>query len=214
MENIDTYMIVVEGNEASEYYANYCVPSWESFGLKVKRHRATTPKDLKKRNELKFFKYSKNAKYVEKNINAEITDTEKSVWYSHFFLWQECCFLNKPILILEHDTFLEHPERLWFDEKYNIIFFDKAAMGSYIITPKFAYRLIESAMNTTIGGGPYGFISTFKPKDLVVNDQHKKYSAASNQVMSEKYGNTIEHYCNLHPEHWSAKDFHNFIIIP
>ncbi len=207
-------MIVVEGNEASEYYSNYCIPSWEKIGLKVEKFKAVTPDDVPKIKEIRFEKYSTNLKYLNRGLKAEITDTEKAVWCSHFKVWEECCYSNEPILVLEHDTFLEYPENLWYDESYDIIFFDKAAMGSYIITPKFAKKLIDRVFVSRIGGGPYGFIASMGPSDTIVNERHSKYNPASNQVMSEKYGNTVMHYCNLHPEHWPSEDFHKFILIP
>jgi hypothetical protein len=211
------FMIVVEDSEASNYYASYCIPSWEKAGLKVKKFPAITPKTLVKQKELRFTKYSHARKYLNLNLKAEITDTEKAVWYSHFKLWQECCFLNQEILIMEHDSFLEHPEKLWKNDNYGIIFYDKAAMGSYAIKPWFAKKLVEVSMDTEITAGPYSFIHGFalheKIVDKVVNSSHKKYVPCSNQVMSSKYGNTVEHYCNIHPEHWSQDKFHKFIEI-
>lgn len=215
-EHINAYMIVVEGNKASEYYYNYCKPSWEKIGLTVNRFKAITPQTVK-HTGLRFEKYVQQAKYTTKNINADFTDTEKAVWCSHFTLWQECCYLNESIIVLEHDTYLEKPENLWYDPSYGMIFYDKAAMGSYLITPIIARELVEYAYSIKIWGGPYGSIQTFrhnhKIEDLIVNDQHEKYNPASNQVMSKTYGNTVDHYCNLHPEHWPADRFHKFIEI-
>lgn len=206
-EGIECKMIVIEDNEASNYYANYVRESWENAGFNVENFNAFTPKKLPKDIKLNFSKYSSAGKYVSKKIKKVITKTEKACWYSHYFLWEDCFFNNKPLLILEHDSLLIYPENLWFDDSYGIIFFDAAAMGSYILTPKFARELILSARNTNISCGPYAFIANFGG---VVNERHKKFKIASNQVMSKRYGNTINHYEGI-----DSKQFipHNFIII-
>lgn len=211
------YMIVVEHSDASNYYYNYCKPSWQSVGIRVNKFSAVTSKTINACGVLSFAEYSTAMKYVSKNIKAEITDTEKACWCSHFMLWAECAYSRKPMLIIEHDSFLEDPTKLWRDDSYGVIFYDKAAMGSYLLQPWLAKIFVEQAMNTVISGGPYSFIADVSRKlnlqDKIVNDQHPKYNPASNQVMSNKYGNTIEHYSNLHPELFSDKFFHKFIPI-
>lgn len=208
-EEIECRMIVIEDNEASNYYANYVRGSWENAGFTVTNFNAFTPENLPKDIKLNFSKYSSSGKYVYKKIKKVITKTEKACWYSHYFLWEECFFNNKPLLILEHDSLLIYPENLWFDDSYGIIFFDAAAMGSYIINPKFARELILSARNSTVSLGPYGYIYNFG-RSKVVNNFHKKFKIASNQVMSKKYGNTINHYEGLDPNEFIP---HNFIVI-
>lgn len=206
-EQIECKIIVIKDSEASNYYANYVRKSWEDVGFIVTNFDAVTPEKLSKSKELNFSKYSSQKKYLERNIKKIVSDSEKACWYSHYLLWEECYFNNSPLLVLEHDSLLICPENLWFDDSYGIIFFDAAAMGSYIITPKFAKNLIIKARSSLISMGPYGFISHF---DLVVNDLHKKYKIASNQVMSKKYGNTITHFEGIDPEQFGT---HNFIMI-
>lgn len=210
-------MIVIKGNEASEYYANYCRSSWQNFGITVNTFDAIVPNDLSNLNKIRFAKYSKGLKYTKRNLKAEITDTEKACFYSHYFLWEKCAKKNVPILILEHDSYLEHPDKLWFDMKYGMIFYDAAAMGSYVILPWFAKILLSYFKHRLVASGPYSFIENcaidHKMKDLLVNVAHKKFKVASNQVMSDKYGNTIEHFCNSHPHFFNQKDFHEFIKI-
>ena len=210
-------MIVIKDNEASEYYADYCSLSWESIGLKINRFDAFVPKDLVNLNELSFTKYSSGVKYLRRNLKAEITETEKACFYSHYSLWKKCAIENKPIFVIEHDSILEKPEKLWYDDSCGIIFFDRAAMGSYVINPWFAKKLVDFVKEIEINGGPYSIIHRFalrsQYKELIINDQHKLYDPASRQVMSRKFGNTIEHYCNLHPEHFPKEDFHQFKMI-
>jgi hypothetical protein len=207
-------MIVIKGNEASEYYANYCTKRWEVFGLHVKRFDAIVPADLKNLTELKWTEYSMSIKYVKRNIKAAITDTEKSCFYSHYMLWKKCIEQNVPFMILEHDSYLEKPENLWYDSEYGIIFFDKAATGSYVIFPWFAQKIVKYLEKGIIISGLYAFIATFakieKLKSKVVNNLHKNFLPASNQVMSDKYGNTIEHFCTSNRDLFKKQPFHKF----
>lgn len=213
--DLDCYAIVIQGNEKSEYYFDYCRPSWEKAGIKVKRFDAITP-DVMPR-DLQFAKYSSAAKYTKKGIQAEISPTEKACFYSHFYLWQKASMSARPMLILEHDTFLEKPENLWYDKKYGAIFYDKAAMGSYIMQPSFANDFVDYiydiSLTKKISSGPFAYIRSFgdlnNRQDEIVNDVHPKYKPASNQVMSRKYGNTISHFSDGKKEYVQ----HNFIII-
>lgn len=210
-------MIVIKDNEVSEYYADYCIKSWKKYGIDVKKFNAIVPKDLPNLNHIQWFTYSTQLKYKNLNIDAEITDTEKSCFYSHYMLWKKCATKNVPIMIIEHDSYLDKPENLWFDLEYGMIFYDKASMGSYIIFPWFAKILTEYVERYKIGGGPYATIANCAMKNKlqneIVNIKHKKYKAASNQVMSDKYGNTVEHYCTLNPEQFDPEAFHEFIKI-
>lgn len=210
-------MIVIKDNKASEYYAEYCKKSWENIGLKVNKFDAIVPKDLQNLNNIKWSTYSNQNKYTKLGLKVEITETEKACFYSHYTLWEKCISKQLPIMILEHDSYLETPNNLWFDTEYGIIFYDKAAMGSYIIMPWFARLLIDYIKSKKIEGGPYSIIHNCgrynKISSKVINSSHKKYKAASNQVMSEIYGNTIEHFCNSNPELFNPEDFHKFIKI-
>lgn len=214
----DCYMIVIDDDVASNYYYEYCKSSWNSAGIAVNRFSAITPSQLSLYNELKFSKYSSSLKYVNKNIKAEISETEKACWYSHFSLWANCAFSKKPTLVLEHDSFLLDHNKLWRDDKYGIIFYDKAAMGSYLLQPWLASILVNNALMSNISYGPYWFIASIGDKlnikHLIVNDTHRKYKAASNQVMCPRYGNTIEHYSNKHPDLFPQDKFsHQFMLI-
>lgn len=209
------FMIIIKDNETSEYYAQYCKPSWESIGISVDRFDAITPKTLKFRRELRFAKYSRANKYIKYGIQADITESEKACWYSHFSLWKESCYLDEPLLILEHDAYLENPENIILSTENDIVFFDKAAMGSYLINPNFARLLVEISIDKIIDSGPYAFISeNFFRTHKVIHHLHKKFRSASNQVMSRKYGNTVEHYSDLHKDKFPGLKAHKFIEIP
>jgi GR25 family glycosyltransferase involved in LPS biosynthesis len=210
-------MIVIKDNEASEYYANYCMKSWENYGIDVKKFNAIVPKDLPNLDHIKWHPYSTQIKYTNLNIQAEITDTEKSCFYSHYMIWKICIKKNLPVLVLEHDSYLIHPENLWLDMNYGIIFYDKASTGAYVIFPWYAKIIVEYMKTTMVGCGPYAFLEKCAVENnminMHVNQKHKKYKAAADQVMSEKYGSTIEHYCTSNPELFDSDRFHKFIKI-
>lgn len=210
-------MIVIKDNPASEFYANYCTKTWEAYGIEVKRFDAITPKDLINHDDIMWKEYSTQDKYKKRNLKVPISETEKACFTSHYSLWKKSAEINKPILVLEHDAYLETPQNLWFDEKFGMIYFDKGAMGSYVIMPWFAKLLMKVIKKNTVSCGPYGFIYGFARRhnllDKYVNDMHKLFTPASNQVMSKKYGNTIEHYYNSDPELVSEFGLHRFIMI-
>lgn len=214
LKNIKCYAIVINGNEKSEYYHQYCKGSWEDgLNVKVEKFNAVTPDTLKRHKELTFARYSSAPKYISKGLKIEISPTEKACFYSHFKLWEMSALSFEPILILEHDAFLESPKNFWYDENYDIIFYDKAAMGSYVIQPHFARDLIEYLYSKEISYGPYSHIYSFgvetNRSSKIVNDKHPMYRVASNQVMSRKYGNTIDHFSNGKKEYRQ----HEFIMI-
>lgn len=215
--NIDCYIIVIKNNEASEYYANYCIKSWSSFGLDVKIFDAVIPEMLPNLTYLKWTKYSTQDKYRNKGLKVKITDTEKACFTSHYLLWRKSAIENKSIFILEHDAYLEKPENLWYDENCGIIHFDKAAMGSYVIMPWFAKKLINEIKTIKIGTGPYGYLLNFSVlanlREKYINQSHPLYVAASNQVMSKKYGSTVEHYYNSDPNLIKEFGLHKFKMI-
>lgn len=192
-------MIVIKGNKTSEFYADYCTKSWTDIGLNVIRFDAITPDKLEEMSKYKhkWDKYVNRLNYIRRNLKIEISETEKSCFYSHYLLWEKCVRRNQPILVLEHDSYLEYPENIWIDFKYGMIFYDKAAMGSYIIFPWFAKEILKFLKKIHIDRGPYSLLYAFAHKygllEYFVNDKHLKYKVASNQVMSEEYGNTIEH---------------------
>lgn len=213
--SISTHMIVVDGNEKSDYYYQYCSPSWQELGLEVNKFKAVTPKTLKREYELNFSKYSRSGKYVSQGIKADITDTEKACFYSHYKLWQEAVYQKQPFLILEHDCLLLEPDKFWTDDSHGIIFYDKAAMGSYVIYPSFAKMLVQYCMQHTISTGPYAMIEQmcreYKIMDQLVNVTHEKFNPISDQVMSRKYGNTVTHYSDIDTTRTYKQ--HNFIMI-
>jgi GR25 family glycosyltransferase involved in LPS biosynthesis len=215
--DIDCYMIVIKGNEASEYYASYCIDSWKNVGFDVKIFDAIVPADLPSLKELTFTEYSHQKKYTDLGLKVPITDTEKACYYSHFCLWKKASRINRPLMVLEHDSYLDKPWNLWYDKMSAMIFYDEASMGSYIINPSFARGMVDKLKRMKISSGPYSMLEKYAVDSGIesrfVNKKNPLFVAASNQVMSDKYKNTIEHYCNENTSLFRKEAFHRFIKI-
>lgn len=213
------HSIVVRDNPASEYYFSYCAPSWRQVGIELSRFDAVTPADLINRSEITFGDYYQSTKYRFNNIKAPITDTEKACWYSHYDLWVKCAEANEPFFITEHDSYLERPELFWYQKNRGVIFYDKAATGSYVMQPEFARFMLHFCKHNRIDVGPYSVISYIRSSNKnttgkdIVNAKHKDFVACSNQVMSLKYGNTIEHYSDTIKNQYNFQE-HEFKVIP
>lgn len=192
-------MIVINRQPVSEFYYNYCIKSWKDAGFNVERFKASTPISIASAPDLFFTRYNYQRKYIK--LKVSFSETEKACFTSHFRLWKMCILLNEPILILEHDTELHTSSNLWVDtsSKYGFVSFDEAAMGCYILYPWFAKILIELCHKTDIFCGPLGFIREVargnKILDKIVYKGHnRRFQAASNQVMSNTHGRTIDHF--------------------
>ena len=81
----------------SQMYKNYGADTWKDYD--VQQFEGVTPKSLHNKHKLDF----------ARNGNRDFTDTEKSVWYSHFELWCHCAMIRESIVILEHDAVLQNP---------------------------------------------------------------------------------------------------------
>ena len=136
-----TRMIRVKGNEVSEKYANYCAKSW--FGFDFRFHDAITPETLHEQTGLKFGKRANG---------RELTDTEKACLYSQYNLWKKCAIENVPILVLEHDAYLEKPEAIEFNPHLYVQFFGQHSMEAVMYHPDFAKILIHHCSKHEVSG--------------------------------------------------------------
>jgi GR25 family glycosyltransferase involved in LPS biosynthesis len=201
INNIKIFMIVINRHPVSEFYYNHCITSWRDAGFSVERFKASTPDSIARTPDLFFARYNDQRKYINLNLRVSFSETEKACFTSHFRLWKKCALLNEPILILEHDTELHTPSNLWVDvsTKYGFVSFDEAAMGCYVLYPWFAKILIDACHKTDIFCGPLGFIREVATNNkildkIIFKNHHKRFTAASNQVMSTSHGRTIDHY--------------------
>jgi GR25 family glycosyltransferase involved in LPS biosynthesis len=199
INNIKIFMIVINRHPVSEFYYNHCITSWKDAGFSVERFKASTPSSIASTPDLFFEKYNGQKKYAK--LRVPFSETEKACFTSHFRLWKKCALYNEPILILEHDTELFAPSNLWVDtsSKYGFVSFDEAAMGCYVLYPWFAKIIIDACHKNDIFCGPLGFIREIARRNkildkIVFKGHNRRFQAASNQVMSNTHGRTIDHY--------------------
>lgn len=185
-------MICIENNSISDYYKEQTKPTWEKQGFAVTELKATVPSDLSQYSHLHFD--LKNS--LRNKRKVEFTDTEKAVWYSHFFAWQKCYAESKPAIIVEHDiTLLREFEDEVFDYDIACLAHDrrkngheaKLAGGAYYITPKGAHKL------STIKNGK---IITFNSDAWIhgkCDEIGKWFQHLARQTVNSDIGTTIEH---------------------
>ena len=181
-------MIRVKGNPVSEAYANYCSKSWSGFDFRF--YDAVTPDTLQDQKGLTFG--TKNGR--------ELTPTEKACFYSQYNLWKKCAIENKPILVLEHDAYLENKNAIRFNEHLEVQFFGQHAMEAVMFHPKFAKRLMRHTEKSAVTG-PMSLVDMML--GFFNKDQQSRYGipharfqgkyAPVRSVFDPNLGNTVHH---------------------
>lgn len=136
-----TIMIRIPNNPVSERYAQKASASWEGFNLRY--YDAITPETLSTQSGLTFGK---------RGNSRELTDTEKACFYSQYNLWKKCATENVPILILEHDAWLQKPSAINFNPDLQVQFFGQHAMEAVMFHPHFAKRILNHVARHPVSG--------------------------------------------------------------
>lgn len=209
------YMIVMSNNKKSQYYKNFVLPSWSERGYQIIEFEAVTPETIHNYSELNF------ADRKVSRGNHRFSETEKSVWYSHFLLWKRCLELNESIYIIEHDTILFDYIPDFSDEKIAIFAFywkgrtkprEKrlyswdgltdivSPCAGYYITPEVAQKLITKSIsgliNLNVDWTVHETFEDYHPetqRDIVLFQKFISPVCVARQVVDSKIGNTIEH---------------------
>lgn len=188
----DVWMIVINDNPISVYYRDKVATSWLNQGYKLNLFDAVVPKDLPKYNDLTFDKKHS----LKRGTVSEFTETEKSVWYSHYLLWKQCWEDKTPMIVCEHDVELIEPiSNKMFRENMICLAHDpatdekpntKLAGGAYYITPEAARWMLR--------------IQRSKIKcnsDWVIHDTCNRYGIWSEgkcrQIKNPEIGVTVTH---------------------
>ena len=190
----------MKDHPVSQMYMREVLPSWNDKGYKVKIYDAVTSRDLIYKNKIDFDK-----KYPSAHPDGiDFSSTEKAVWYSHFELWCKC-FIQGPMIIIEHDSFLTKPlpDQSKFSElDYQFISFMTRewrnqtvfAPGSgYYITRQSAALLIAAAVSRTIKQNSDGHLiaTLFGKKPIPVYDPSNPFFCV--EQISIDGLNTIDH---------------------
>lgn len=183
-------MIRVKGNPVSEAYAEHCTKSWIGFNLRM--YDAVTPKTLHLQSGLTFGK---------RGNGREMTDTEKACLYSQYNLWKKCAVENVPILILEHDAWLENPSAIEFNPYLEVQFLGQHAMEAVMFHPKFAKRLMNYCDRREVSG-PMQLVDTLvgyfkkgsQSRHALPHARYMGQFAPVKSVIDPKLGNTVDHH--------------------
>ena len=136
-----TRMIRIRGNEVSEKYAKYCSRSW--FGFDLRYSDAVTPETLHEQSGITF---------GVRGNGRELTDTEKACFYSQYNLWKKCAMERLPILVLEHDAWLDRSNVIEFNPNLFVQFFGQHSMEAVMYHPKFCEILVDYCDNNAVSG--------------------------------------------------------------
>jgi GR25 family glycosyltransferase involved in LPS biosynthesis len=97
------YVITVKGHTHSESYSKRCQESCDRVGMKVKvwdAYNGTKPGSITTPDHLKDNSFMPMVKITDHYL----TRGEVACALSHISLWNHCALIDKPIVILEHDT--------------------------------------------------------------------------------------------------------------
>ena len=189
MENFKTIMIRVKENSLSDQYAEHCSKSWNDFDLHY--FNAITPNNLSQQSGLTFGK---------RGNGAELTDTEKACFYSQYHLWKKCATEKKPILILEHDAWLQNSAPINFNPNLQVQYFGQHAMEAVMFHPVFCQKILDHVSNNPVTGPMTlvdGLLGYFKSKEQSrYGLPHARYMgklAPVHSVIDPSIGTTVTH---------------------
>lgn len=201
LKHLESYIIVVNGDRASEYYYNLVLPKWHQLGIQPKKFNACTPTTI---SPDLTFDYCNFYGFDGKGYRKQYTPTEKACFSSHYMLWNMCWELGSRMLILEHDAYPLNLQKICDDEQYD--FYGLArGMGAYVISPSLAGILVDRIQThkDVIDTGPLGFIDyvcEYRSELGIRKELRMRAGEASNlnmpvrHVFNPEYGLTIDHY--------------------
>jgi hypothetical protein len=187
-------MIRIKGDKKSEAYANYCAESWRGKGFDFRFYDAVTPESLSEQSGITFGKKG----------NRELTPTEKACFYSQYNLWKKCAVEKIPVLVLEHDAYLENADAIQFNPHLQVQFFGQHAMEAVMYHPRFASRLIHYTAKNEVTG-PMSLVDSLlgyfrKTEQSRYGIPHARFQgkyAPVKSVFDPNLGNTIDHKDSL-----------------
>jgi len=185
-----TRMIRIKDNEISEKYAEYCKGSWDGFDLRF--YDAVTPKTLHEQSGLTFGK---------RGNGRDLTNTEKACLYSQYNLWKKGALENVPILVLEHDAFLEQPSAIEFNPHLMVQFFGQHSMEAVMYHPSFC-RLLINYCNSNPVSGPMNLVDELlgffkkgtQSRHALPHARYQGKLAPVKSVIDPNVGTTVDHF--------------------
>lgn len=147
MTDFDIWMIRIKDDEKSETYAKYCAKSWTDAGFEVNFFDAVTPDTLHLGEHL--------------NFDASHNPGEKACFVSQYLLWKKCYEDNRPLLILEHDAYLENPEMIIYNPGLAMQYLGQHCMEAVLYNPWWAKEMCHLAETIEDLRGPFGMVEHF-----------------------------------------------------
>lgn len=98
------YIITLKGNDISEKLSKRCQQSCINVGMNYNIWEGFDGK----KETIQIPEHSKNSDILKliKITDHYLTKTEVACFLSHLSLWIQCCIIDKPIVILEHDSIM------------------------------------------------------------------------------------------------------------
>ena len=105
-------MICDFNNPVSMAYTEVAMSTWEKIeNVEVERWQCYTPATIEKCPfNLPWGSYSSASKY--KHVKHKISTTEKACFTSMYHWWKHIAETGEQVIILEHDAYVRHPEKL------------------------------------------------------------------------------------------------------
>lgn len=147
VSDFDIWMIRVKDDFKSETYAKYCAKSWTDAGFEVNFFDAVTPDTLHLGEHLDFHEKHKPA--------------EKACFISQYLLWKKCYEEDRPILVLEHDAYLQNPEMIVYNPGLAMQYLGQHCMEANLYNPWWAKEMCNLAETIKNLRGPFGMIEHF-----------------------------------------------------
>ena len=200
----EIYMIQNRNDEVSAYYSDIVLPSWDKFGYYVNMFDCVYPDTLHEYDYLDFGQYWGL---------RDMSEGEKSGWYSHTLLWIKCAMENKDIAIIEHDVEcvapLDFTERglnffccyennsEW--ENYATRFIDHPYWGeqrkivpvthAYTLTPEIATDMLKLATSKPLENFTDDFLIHYKGLDKVIDNVYNY----TKPIYHKEIGGSMKH---------------------
>ena len=184
-KNIPVYILYIHSN-VSYYYVARTTKSFIDTGYSNLFPISGITPGIMGNTDLIF-----NNRRIYPNMSGrEWLPEEKAIWESHYILWHKCIYANKPIIIAEHDCYMERPLPALV-EKYDIFSFVKTGKNrsipavGYYLTPHAARKLIARAQTKPIESPVDGLIHSIQLKRMpfeFTQDYIDKYIYASHYI--------------------------------
>jgi GR25 family glycosyltransferase involved in LPS biosynthesis len=175
-KTVPIFILGMKNNEVSQYYEKLCIDNFTKFGYNNLTHfEAIVPETMG--DELTFASH----RYYNLTRRRDWDIVEQAIWYSHYYLWCKCAELDETIIVAEHDCMMTKP----FTEfvlDHGLFSFAATTRTShsiagvgYIITPKYARRLMRFAEKAEIKHPCDGFIHSFQSKRMPYGEFDNKF---------------------------------------